>query len=96
MGTELHEGLSRRDGELDIVKHRISPFYATHLEAVLRANAVEQLCCRACRQTTSFPRRREMRTIATIKLRSSKTAVRRKVKRSTVTLLNRSGVSAAA
>ena len=42
-GTELHEGLSRRDGELDIVKHRISPFYATHLEAVLRANAVEQL-----------------------------------------------------
>ncbi len=42
-GSELHEGLSRRDGELDIVKQRISPFYATHLEAVLRANAVEHV-----------------------------------------------------
>jgi len=42
-GTELHEGIDRRPGELDIVKQRVSPFHATHLEAVLRANAVERL-----------------------------------------------------
>lgn len=42
-GSELHDGLSRRDGDLDIIKQRVSPFYATHLEAVLRANAVEHV-----------------------------------------------------
>jgi len=42
-GTEVHEALAPREGDFDIVKHRVSPFYATSLEAILRAHRIERL-----------------------------------------------------
>jgi nicotinamidase-related amidase len=42
-GTEVHPALKPRSGDFDIVKHRVSPFYGTSLEPILRANGVERL-----------------------------------------------------
>lgn len=42
-GTEVHEALAPQPGDFDIVKHRVSPFYATSLEAILRANGIERV-----------------------------------------------------
>lgn len=42
-GTEVHASIAPREGDFDIVKHRVSPFYATSLEAILRANAIERI-----------------------------------------------------
>ncbi|MBW8783328.1 MAG: cysteine hydrolase [Novosphingobium sp.] len=42
-GTEIHPALGRRDEDFDIVKHRVSPFYGTALEPILRANAIQRL-----------------------------------------------------
>ena len=42
-GTEVHPALAPQAGDFDIVKHRVSPFYATTLEAVLRANHIQRL-----------------------------------------------------
>ncbi|MFM5932310.1 MAG: cysteine hydrolase family protein [Novosphingobium sp.] len=42
-GTEVHASLAPAEGDFDIVKHRVSPFYATSLEAILRANGIERL-----------------------------------------------------
>lgn len=42
-GTEVHPALAPRPGDYDIVKHRVSPFYATSLEAILRANGIQRL-----------------------------------------------------
>jgi len=42
-GTEVHPELAQQPGDFDIVKHRVSPFYATSLEAVLRANGIQRL-----------------------------------------------------
>lgn len=42
-GTEVHPALAPEAGDFDIVKHRVSPFYATSLEAILRANGVTRL-----------------------------------------------------
>lgn len=42
-GTEVHPALAPRPGDYDIVKHRVSPFYATGLEAILRANGIQRL-----------------------------------------------------
>ncbi|MEY2927324.1 MAG: hypothetical protein RL367_1801 [Pseudomonadota bacterium] len=42
-GTEVHASLAPHPGDFDIVKHRVSPFYATSLEAILRANAIERV-----------------------------------------------------
>jgi nicotinamidase-related amidase len=36
-GTEVHAALEPRSHDLDIVKHRVSPFYGTSLEPTLRA-----------------------------------------------------------
>jgi nicotinamidase-related amidase len=44
-GTEVHPDLGRQDGDFDIVKHRVSPFYATNLEAILRARGVRRIYC---------------------------------------------------
>ena len=41
-GTEVHPALAPQEGDFDIVKHRVSPFYATSLEAILRANGIER------------------------------------------------------
>lgn len=42
-GTEVHPTLAPQPGDFDIVKHRVSPFYGTSLEPILRANAIERL-----------------------------------------------------
>jgi nicotinamidase-related amidase len=42
-GTEVHPDLSPQPGDFDIVKHRVSPFYATSLEALLRGSGVRSL-----------------------------------------------------
>ncbi len=42
-GTEVHPALTPQDGDHDIVKHRVSPFYGTSLEPILRANKIERI-----------------------------------------------------
>jgi len=42
-GTEVHPALAPAPGDFDIVKHRVSPFYATSLEAILRAQGIERI-----------------------------------------------------
>ena len=44
-GTESHPDLGQRPGDFDIVKHRVSPFYSTSLEAILRARGVSRIYC---------------------------------------------------
>jgi nicotinamidase-related amidase len=42
-GTEVHPALAPQVGDFDIVKHRVSPFYGTSLEPILRAQGIERL-----------------------------------------------------
>ncbi len=42
-GTEVHPMLAPEPGDFDIVKHRVSPFYGTSLEPILRANGIERV-----------------------------------------------------
>jgi nicotinamidase-related amidase len=42
-GTEVHASLAPRPEDFDIVKHRVSPFYGTPLEPILRANGIERI-----------------------------------------------------
>lgn len=42
-GTEVHPSIAAQPQDFDIVKHRVSPFYATALEAILRANGIERI-----------------------------------------------------
>lgn len=42
-GTEVHPRIAPRPGDFDIVKHRVSPFYGTALEPILRALGTERL-----------------------------------------------------
>lgn len=42
-GTEVHPALAPEEGDFAIVKHRVSPFYATSLEPILRANGIERV-----------------------------------------------------
>lgn len=44
-GTEVHPDIAPLPGDLDIVKHRVSPFYSTQLEAVLRAGEIRRIYC---------------------------------------------------
>ncbi|CAM4140826.1 Peroxyureidoacrylate/ureidoacrylate amidohydrolase RutB [Bordetella tumbae] len=44
-GTEVHPDLGKQDSDFDIVKHRVSPFYATNLEAILRARGIKRIYC---------------------------------------------------
>jgi nicotinamidase-related amidase len=44
-GTEIHPGLGMRPGDWLITKHRVSPFYATDLEAYLRAKGIRRIFC---------------------------------------------------
>ncbi|MGH8814847.1 MAG: cysteine hydrolase family protein [Advenella sp.] len=44
-GTEIHPNLEQREGDIQVVKHRVSPFYATTLEAQLRAQNVKRIYC---------------------------------------------------
>jgi nicotinamidase-related amidase len=42
-GTQVHPALAPHEGDFDVVKHRVSPFYATALEAIARANRIERM-----------------------------------------------------
>ena len=42
-GTEVHPALAPQPGDYDIVKHRVSPFYATRLEPILTSNGITRL-----------------------------------------------------
>ena len=42
-GTEVHSALAPQPGDFDIIKHRVSPFYATSLEAILQAQQIKRL-----------------------------------------------------
>jgi nicotinamidase-related amidase len=42
-GTEVHPEVAPQEGDFDIVKHRVSPFYSTSLEPILRAHRVTEL-----------------------------------------------------
>lgn len=44
-GADVHPELAPQPGDFDIVKHRVSPFYATNLEAILRAHRIERIFC---------------------------------------------------
>lgn len=44
-GTEVHPDLGQQPGDFDIVKHRVSPFYSTSLESILRAHGVKRIYC---------------------------------------------------
>jgi nicotinamidase-related amidase len=42
-GTAVHADLAPQPQDFDIVKHRVSPFYGTSLEPILRANKIERV-----------------------------------------------------
>jgi nicotinamidase-related amidase len=42
-GTEIHPSLDRQHADVLLTKHRVSPFYGTSLEVLLRAWAVDRL-----------------------------------------------------
>jgi nicotinamidase-related amidase len=42
-GTEVHQTIAPQPQDFDVVKRRVSPFYATSLEAILRANHIERI-----------------------------------------------------
>lgn len=42
-GTQVIDDLAPHEGDFDIVKHRVSPFYGTPLEPVLRARGVSRI-----------------------------------------------------
>lgn len=42
-GTEFADGLDRSPGDAVFIKHRVSAFYGTPLETILRANRIERL-----------------------------------------------------
>jgi nicotinamidase-related amidase len=42
-GTEFYADIDINDNELIVVKHRVSGFYGTDLEAILRSNRVEKI-----------------------------------------------------
>jgi len=44
-GTETHPDLGQQSADFDIVKHRVSPFYGTTLEPILRAQGITRIVC---------------------------------------------------
>jgi len=42
-GTEVLEEFAPQEGDPDIIKHRVSPFYGTKLEPLLRAQGIRRL-----------------------------------------------------
>jgi nicotinamidase-related amidase len=42
-GTQVRDALKPEDGDFDIIKHRVSPFYGTSLEPILRAQGIERI-----------------------------------------------------
>ena len=44
-GTEIHPALDQRPGDIQVVKHRVSPFYSTTLMAQLSAAGIRRIYC---------------------------------------------------
>lgn len=44
-GTEIHADIAPKPEDYQIVKHRVSPFYGTNLEPVLRTLGVKRIYC---------------------------------------------------
>ncbi|RYY55074.1 MAG: cysteine hydrolase [Comamonadaceae bacterium] len=44
-GTAIHEALQEKSGDVQVVKHRVSPFYSTTLMAQLRAQGITRIYC---------------------------------------------------
>ena len=44
-GTEIHPALEQRSGDVQVVKHRVSPFYSTTLAAQLSAQGIGRIYC---------------------------------------------------
>jgi nicotinamidase-related amidase len=44
-GTAIHEALDQHVGDVQVTKHRVSPFYSTTLMAQLRAAGIERIYC---------------------------------------------------
>jgi nicotinamidase-related amidase len=44
-GTQIHPALGQQPTDFDIVKHRVSPFYGTDLEVILRTHGVRRIYC---------------------------------------------------
>ena len=44
-GTEIHPDLARQPGDVQVVKHRVSPFYSTTLVAQLSAAGIGRIYC---------------------------------------------------
>lgn len=44
-GTGIHPALKEQAGDVQVVKHRVSPFYSTTLEAQLRAQGITRIYC---------------------------------------------------
>lgn len=44
-GSEMHAALAPQAGDLMVLKHRVSPFYSTTLEAQLRAQGITKIYC---------------------------------------------------
>ena len=44
-GTEIHEALKPQDADLQIVKHRVSPFFQTSLSLQLRTLGIQRIYC---------------------------------------------------
>ncbi|HAT35962.1 MAG TPA: cysteine hydrolase [Rhodospirillaceae bacterium] len=42
-GTEVHPDLAPQPEDFDIIKHRVSPFYGTRMEPLLRAQGIEHI-----------------------------------------------------
>ncbi|RYG96385.1 MAG: cysteine hydrolase [Alphaproteobacteria bacterium] len=42
-GTEVFQDFAPRDGDIDIIKHRVSPFYGTKLMPLLSAMGIQRL-----------------------------------------------------
>lgn len=44
-GTQTHPDLGQQPTDFDIVKHRVSPFYGTTLEVILRTQGIRRIYC---------------------------------------------------
>lgn len=44
-GTEIHPDLEQRPGDIQVIKHRVSPFYSTTIQAQLLAQHVGRIYC---------------------------------------------------
>lgn len=44
-GTEIHSALDQKPGDVQVVKHRVSPFYSTTLMAQLSAAGIQRIYC---------------------------------------------------